>query len=216
MSGYWKKTTTWPRRYHHFGVTDYILSRTRQKNEIVIIDVGCSTGEAMTECKKYLVQSGIGVYTIGIDSSETVSVAAKKNLDQFILSNVLDVNEHQKTADIVLCMNMERFVDWDVRSRIIRKCNWFLKSDGMLITGINKKHRKQLRMEQLDLANPDMVYADNSWKTQAEDLRRYFCIKDTRMISYSEALSYANLFSSDWQNISMLRRFYTKYLLTVL
>lgn len=216
MSKHWKNTTTWPRRYDHFGATGYALSYARHKGEVVIIDVGCSTGEAMVECKKCLAQHGIRVREIGIDSSEKVAAASEKNLDKFIQRNVLNVNEYEKTADIVLCMNMERFIDWDNRSEIIEKCSWFLKDDGMLITGISKKHQKRLKLEQPISTIPDMVCVGDSWKTWVVDLQRRVCIKDTRMMPRSEALHYADMLLSDWQKADTLRRLYMKYLLTIL
>ena len=103
-------------------------------NEPYIIDVGCSSGDALKWASSKLERDGYKSYTVGIDISGKVAKKAGKNLDKFVLKDVLDVDDLDGKADIVVCHRAIVYVDASVKSEIIRKCGDFLKDDGVLIT----------------------------------------------------------------------------------
>ena len=194
---YWNCNWTWPRRYDHFGTTGYALSYLERMDEATMIDVGCSTGEALSECKKCLAKHGVHIHTIGIDISGKVAKKAKKNLDEFVGDDVLGVSAYEGQADIVLCMNVERFVSSDIKSRIMEKCAWFLNEDGMLITGVKPRYRKRLNLEQPSTMVPEIVCRGEHLTARLGDLLRPIYPKDTRMMSRNEALHYVEMLRSD-------------------
>lgn len=206
MTGkYWRCNRTRPKRYHCLGATGYALHHVRCKDAATVIDVGCSTGVAMLECKKCIAQHGIRIRAIGIDMSEKVVVSAENNLDEFIPKNVLDVTTHKEDADVVMCLNVIRFVGWDVRSEIIRKCAWFLSEKGVLITGVDKKHEENIVLEQSRDTIPDSVCGEDSFVTKLKNL----CMpdpKDTRMMRRGEALKYADMLRNEWQNMNRWKK----------
>lgn len=200
-SDYWRCDTTWKRRYDHFGVTGYALLHAKCRKNLVIVDVGCSKGIAMLDCQKCLEQYDVHAYTIGIDISEKHKVEARNNLDEFILDNVLNVNAHMGDADIVICMNMERYVDLEKKSQIIRKCAEFLKPDGMLITNIDKNYRKILNLEYPNKFIPELVVSGEKTRERIYNWRkRLTVLKDARMISSKETSRYAHILLTEWQN----------------
>ena len=215
MTGkYWNCSRTEPKRYHYLGATGYALYHVRCKDAATIIDVGCSTGVALLECKGYIDQQGTFIRAIGIDNSKEVASTAKENLDEFIPRDVLDVNAHKGDADVVMCLNVIRFVEWDVRSKIIKKCAKFLNEKGMLITGVDKEHRKKIELEQSSCTVPDHVYG----KSLESRLRVWFKLDptDTRMMRRTEALKYADMLMNEWQDMHRLRKCYIKKTIFVL
>ena len=161
-----------------------------------MIDVGCSTGETMPGCKKCLAKYGVRIRTIGIDISGKVATKAKKNLDEFIGDDVLGVSAYERQTDIVLCMNVERFVSLDIKSRIMEKCAWFLNEDGMLITGVKPRYWERLNLEQPSTTVLEIVCRGEHLTARLGDLLRPIYPKDTRMMSRNEALHYAETLRS--------------------
>ena len=125
----------------------------------VAIDVGCSTGEAMAGSKQCLFKHGIDIYTVGIDMSDNIKLKtkAKDNLDEFIDNDVFKVDSYARLADIVVCLNVVRCVSGDWRSKMIQKCSEFLKPDGVLITGVEEKHLKMLKLEDPTSSHPKRI-----------------------------------------------------------
>ena len=206
-SDYWRCDTTWKRRYDHFGVTGYALLCAKYRKNLVIIDVGCSKGIAMLDCQECLELYGVHAYTIGIDISEKHKVEARNNLDEFILDNALNVNMHIDDADIVICMNMERYIDLEKKSRIITKCAQFLKPDGMLITSIDAKYRKRLNLEYPNKSIPKLVVSGKNIRERIYNWhKRSTALKDTRMISSKEASRYGRILLDEWQNTNKITR----------
>lgn len=205
-SGYWDCSRTEPKRYDYLGATGYALSYARRRDKVTIVDVGCSTGVAMSECKRCIVRQGIGVHAIGIDMSGDVAARAKGELDEFILDDVLDVDSHQGDADVVMCLNVARFVTWDVRCRIVRKCAWFLNGDGMLITGIDKEHLKKTVLEKPSSRISGRVCREGGLAERVIDWMIRCDPKDTRMMSRSEALRYADMLMAEWRNMNPLKK----------
>ena len=197
MDGLWNNNITWKNRYDDFGVTGYMLLYAKGRKDVVAIDVGCSKGIAVTESKKCLDKRGIRLHTIGIDMSGNAKLiaAAKNNLGEFVNGNALEVNGYTGKADIVVCLNVVRFVPGDVKSRIIRKCAEFLKPDGVLITGVGEKHRKMLKLEEPASSHPKKVCAGLGWRSL------FPMPSDTRMMKRDGALHYAEIMQSEWKNM---------------
>jgi Zn-dependent protease with chaperone function len=67
----WKINFTLPNRYRLNGVTYHAIDNaiSRNKTELVIIDIGCSTGIATKKMKEDLGKKGISCRTIGVDIS---------------------------------------------------------------------------------------------------------------------------------------------------
>ena len=159
MNGFWTCNNTWRTRYDDFGVTGYMLLHLQGRKNAVVVDVGCSNGNAILGNRQCLSEHGIDLYTIGIDIStrKNIIADAEKNLDEFINKNVLDVNQYAGRADAVICLNATRLVSKNLKSEIIRKCVWFLKSDGVLITDVKRKYRKKIRLEEPAKSHPKRV-----------------------------------------------------------
>ena len=204
---FWGCTTTWSERYDQFGATGYMLIHAKCKEWITVVDVGCSTGDAINESKKCLARHNIALTTIGIDMSKDVEAKAKANLDRFIPKNVLDVNEHAGEADVVLCMNATRYVTDDVSGSIIRKCTSFLKPNGVLITGVQDRYRKKL-----DLLWPKTKPPETVCFKQRSRVRRWVDNQpiDTRMMARDEACRYADMLVSDWRDKAKICRLLTR------
>ena len=132
----WKCTFTWSDRYDELGIPCIIDSYSQQLklDSLVVIDVGCSSGVALNDCRQLLEARGVTLYTVGIDQSLKVRKDAEKNLNRFILSNVLSVKNCGGVADVVICANMLRYnVTFEEKSLIVGKCARFLKPTGILI-----------------------------------------------------------------------------------
>ena len=132
----WKCEWTWRGRYDELGIPCIIDSYRKRMsvNSLHVIDVGCSRGDAMNDCQQLLETRGVHLDTVGIDQSPNVKTKAEKNLDRFILSDVLHVENNNNTADVVICANMLR---WGVlpeeKRLVVKKCASFLKPTGILI-----------------------------------------------------------------------------------
>ena len=88
----------------------------------------------MNDCQRLLKTRGVQLDTVGIDQSPNVKKKAEKNLDRFILSDVLRVENNDNTADVVICANMLRYrVMPEEKRLIVKKCASFLKPAGILI-----------------------------------------------------------------------------------
>ena len=132
----WKCGWTWGSRYDELGIPCIIDSYRKRigVNSLLVIDVGCSKGDAMNDCQRLLKTRGVQLDTVGIDQSPNVKKKAEKNLDRFILSDVLRVENNDNTADVVICANMLRYrVMPEEKRLIVKKCASFLKPPGILI-----------------------------------------------------------------------------------
>ena len=132
----WKCGLTWGGRYDELGIPCIIDSYSKEKSitSLRTIDVGCSKGVAIKNCQRLLVARGVWLDTVGIDQSSKVRKSAEKNLNRFILSNVLHVENCDNTADVVVCANMLRHgVSSVEKSQVVKKCADFLKPAGILI-----------------------------------------------------------------------------------
>lgn len=135
----WNIHITSKDRYEFTGILDLAINHLQLQRikDPIIIDVGCSTGEAMERASHKMKTLKINPHTIGIDPAKTVRKKAEKNLDVFINKDVFKVIDRDESADIVICSKAAIFVEGSVREAIIRKCISFLKENGILITDVD-------------------------------------------------------------------------------
>ena len=202
MDGLWSNNMTWKSRYDDFGVTGYMLLHAKGMKDVVVIDVGCSRGIAVTESKKCLAEHGIRLHTIGIDMSCNAKLAAEaeSNLDEFVNGNALEVDGYAGKADVVVCLNVVRFVRGDVKSRIVEKCAEFLNPGGVFITGVGENHRKILELEEPVQSHPKRACAGLGWRSLVP------MPGDTRMMKRGEARRYADIMQSEWKNMKKWKK----------
>jgi len=139
LKGNWSVNITSKDRYEFTGITDFAVDHLKQQGikKPTIIDVGCSLGIAMRKTAEIMKMSEFYPYTIGIDASKNVRSKAEKNLDRFINRDVLDIDDQEGTADVVICSKAAIYVLGTRRAAIIRKCASFLKDNGILITDVD-------------------------------------------------------------------------------
>ena len=114
------------------GIINYIYQRFRDTNDrIVIVDVGCSNGLALTWCKKCLLNKDITVSAIGIEPSEKED--PESDLDEFIPKEVKDVHHHVGEADVVICVNVINWLHCNPNTIFLDALK-FLKNGGIMIT----------------------------------------------------------------------------------
>lgn len=135
----WPVVITSKGRYEFTGITDFAIEHLRQQRikKPVIIDVGCSSGIAMKKSAETMKIAGFDPFTIGIDASKSVKSKAEKNLDKFIDRDVLEVDDQENTADVVICSKAAIYILGIRRADIIRKCASLLKNNGILITDVD-------------------------------------------------------------------------------
>ena len=184
----WTYNNTWKTRYDDMRVTGMLLERGKVTERLVVIDVGCSKGEALRGAKDCLAKQGIDVYAIGIDISRRVSEDAKVNLDEFELGNVHSITKYDATGDAVLCLNALRTVSMSGKSRMIKKCAEMLKPNGTLITHVDSKNRKRLS---LCVSLPKRVCEPGRFGRITETLCGI--PSDTRALTKNQSLRYAEL-----------------------
>ena len=133
----WSNTHTDKERYEKVGILDDMIKYFTYEKIVspTIIDACCSDGMAIQySVNKLKNELGITPFVIGIDISKDVKKYAEKNVDEFINSDILNVDNKKSSADIVICHKAAIYIHGDQRSKIIQKCSTFLKKDGLLIT----------------------------------------------------------------------------------
>ena len=127
-----KITTTWKARYDGLGIPNYILQHFGHADQkLVIVDVGCSDGRALTECKECLSSKNIEVYAVGIDPCK--SEATTSNLDEFIRGYTADAGHYVGKADVVICVNVLNAIHRNPK-QVFRDAANLLKIGGVMIT----------------------------------------------------------------------------------
>ncbi len=123
------------------GINGHIHRYARNRHGTLhVIDVGCSYGMALQTTQKCLKKHGTYIRTIGIDSSPAVESNALKNLNHFVLADVLSLktDRYIGTADIVICANaanwLYKLFSFRDTTRIIKRSIEFLKKNGILVT----------------------------------------------------------------------------------
>ena len=134
--GLFRIKTTWRTRYDGLGIPSYIYRRFARANDrLVIVDVGCSNGMALTGCKECLSSRGVEVYAVGIDPH--ADEAAGSDLDEFIPKDASDVDDHVGEADVVICVNVINDVHRNPK-KIFLDALKFLKIGGVMITDAHR------------------------------------------------------------------------------
>ena len=106
MKNIFKQTQTDEKRYDSLKIANYLCQHFGGINRrLIIVDVGCSDGSALTYCKdKRLTTKGIETYSIGIDPiAEKTSYST---LDKFIPKCAADIDSYVGEADVVICVNV--------------------------------------------------------------------------------------------------------------
>ena len=123
---------TWKTRYDGLGITDYIYQHFKHADKkLVIVDVGCSNGMALTGCKDRLSSKRLEVYAVGIDPYE--DKADKSDIDEFIQDHAANVLHQVGKADVVICVNVINESKWAPKS-VFQDAAKFLKIGGVMIT----------------------------------------------------------------------------------
>ncbi len=135
----WNVHVTSKYRYESTGIFDLSINHLQNERitNPIIIDVGCSYGQAIKWTSFLMKKQKFNPWTIGIDGAKTVKKQAEKNLDEFIAKDVFEVVDRDGSVDIVICHKAAIFVVGSRREAIIRKCTSFLKANGILITDVD-------------------------------------------------------------------------------
>ena len=193
----WKKETTFNHRYECMGATALILEHIGGKKNIRILDAGCSNGRATKDCKMWLEKMGHDVSFVAVDQDKHRIESARKNDCgvRFIHSDIECLKE--KKFDVVLCLNVIRFVLPKPKSEMLRCMAEMLKLDGVLITGINRNDMKNMN---LHVRRPPGCMYRKTFVRMHKPFhgRADFCVRliignDTRMISRGKVNEYAEL-----------------------
>lgn len=209
LGKYWRKNTTHKYRYDALGIIDYMIkyAESSVKNKLVVIDVGCSKAAATRFTKTKLEEHEVKTFMVGIDNSVKVAELAEKNLDEFILDDVMNVDKYFERADVVICSKAIFYTDGDIRSKVLKRCTEFLKNDGVLITDVKgyKKSIEDRGFESLELSEPTQIYRYSfreSWNVRRFGSYR----KDTKMLGKNDALEYSKQIKCEWDSMSALNR----------
>lgn len=203
MEKYWKANTTFKYRYDALGIIDYMLkyAKSSTKNRLTVIDVGCSRATATRFAKTCLNGHGIKSVMIGIDNSVRVADDAEKNLDEFILNDVMNVEEHYGSADVVICSMTIRNVNGEIRSRVLEKCTEFLKDDGVIITDVKGYDRPitDRGFSSIEKSNPEKICSYPCLESVVVFMWGMHR-KDTHMMGKNDTLEYAKQIKREWDN----------------
>jgi 2-polyprenyl-3-methyl-5-hydroxy-6-metoxy-1,4-benzoquinol methylase len=141
---FWRCNFTEKDRYTKLGVTDLAEAFVKISGikKPRIMDVGCSSGTAISGLRELLVNSGFQPYLVGLDIYENCLTKAKKsgNFNSLILGNITDdkisVSKNER-FDIIICSRVGLFVKYDLRSRIVDSISRYMKYNGCMITDID-------------------------------------------------------------------------------
>jgi len=100
--------STNPNKYRH--IYKKVLNRVNKQNlnSLIIVDVGCSTGEPVEKFSSYLERKGIDTYVVGVDYREKSLEAAIKNsrIDEGHRALAQKLPFNNNYADVVICLNL--------------------------------------------------------------------------------------------------------------
>ncbi len=97
----------------------------KEKKDITLVDVGCSTGEATENLTQFLESCGYGVYVIGIDyNRENLKEAYKsRRVGNPIQARVNRLPIKGGVADVVVCYGVLPYLSPEFRSPAIEEKN---------------------------------------------------------------------------------------------
>ena len=114
--------------------------------KLVIVDVGCSNGMALTWCKDCLSSRDIKIHAVGIDPY--AKEASKSNLDEFICGDATKATHYIGKADIVICIHVLNRIKLNPKT-IFQDAVKLLKNGGIMITDAHR-----IPLEYKDELNP--------------------------------------------------------------
>lgn len=207
----WPSQYTYYGRYEDTGVTDRVMEYVNKTNKksLKILDVGCSVGLAAKSMQENLSSFNIIAETFGIDVDPSVQEKAEKNLNKFILADILKVDLAAE-FDIVICSKMVFFGTAKRKAAVLSKCSELLKSDGGLITDANSYNFPSVwtQMKE-DVVDTKKVLWKLRFgpKASYEEIRRItefrFKRKVILIIGKDEAQKYPGKILSGWKQLAL-------------
>lgn len=138
----------WIRVLKSYGEACRLLSI--KNKDCTVVDVGCGMSPTLHELQRHLREHGVKCHTVGIDITQP-----NKEVDEFIHSNILDVDLHD-VADIVIGVSFfPQFKDRTSWKKAVRISANMLKTDGILIIDIESRVTWRMRLLRL---RPDSDY----------------------------------------------------------
>lgn len=139
LNGYaiWYDKRTYPLRYLQFH--RHILEGLKgsAKTDINLVDVGCSTGHATYELKRFLEEHSYKVTTIGIDCDHGVlqEAYASGRIDHPIRAVAQDLSAiNDKSIDVVVCNSLIEYFPSEDFLKANQQFRRILTDDGVLAT----------------------------------------------------------------------------------
>ncbi|MFH0889866.1 MAG: class I SAM-dependent methyltransferase [Candidatus Aenigmatarchaeota archaeon] len=143
----WRSNLTFSDRYTEFlaPVASYLETKRgnpQNAGALTILDIGCSTGEAMKNMQNYLANLGYKTRSIGVDVSEDAAKIAKSNdLDEIIVTDAQHLPFDASSMDIVCAMNFMHFIGQEDQAKCLREIKRVLKNDGILSCTVKANYR---------------------------------------------------------------------------
>jgi tRNA (cmo5U34)-methyltransferase len=124
--------------YHEIHRLILDLSRYLVKNEAVIYDLGCSTGETILILDQYLKKNRIKAHFIGIDNSLPMLAMAHKKLvagkvRSFELIHADLTKYKMKRCDLVIMNYTLQFIPLRKRQKLLKEISQALRKGGGLV-----------------------------------------------------------------------------------
>jgi len=134
----WNCSQTEKNRYKVLGIDDLAEAfiKIRNLNSPQILDIGCSTGDAIQSLKKLLIKSKIRPFLVGIDTNKKALKKAKKVFN-IVINGDIRKTDISYRFDIVICSRVALFINCTSKANIIKKCSYLIKPSGCLITDID-------------------------------------------------------------------------------
>lgn len=188
----WVCGVTHHQRYECMGVMTMIHKHMAGRAHTSILDAGCSDGTAAKYCMSFLRELNHKVSLVGVDQDKRRIKNAQKDSNEikFICTDIRQL-EFKNQFDIVICLNVIRYIDAKSKKEILQKISRMLKPDGMLVTGINKCDMKLMNLPVLEPPSCPRHNWLQRWVLQCK--RPLGAQNDTRMISRKKVEEYANL-----------------------
>ncbi len=222
--GNWKNTTTYSNRYEYTGIDKLIMEYLKDKKltSPVIIDACCSTGVAINDSRERIKRENINPYIIGIDVTKKKNIKnkAKKNCDEFINEDILNLSYKGPKANIVICSKAVLYVTGVRRYKILKQCISYLLNDGLLITDVDYFEKKSLKIKIINYKKDAKYFWSNLNifrsgirgiyneynKLRFNPLQKYI-IKKTK----HDALIYIEQILQGWENRSKYWKLWWKF-----
>lgn len=140
----WPDTSTYSKSYAQSYNALKTYLDPLNKDTILMIDIGCSTGYATRGLKDFLQDNGYRVNSMGVDILSTVVKEAYDdgNVDQAIIGAVQKLPLGNECGDVIICHKLLDCIGPDQQARGLQEISRILKSDGIFlgILGYGKWH----------------------------------------------------------------------------